>query len=111
MPEIKTPRLDPVYYYDAIGMIQDASNMGGVVGTLAHMLTELNKKGADTKTRHSDPAVICVIAKLADLAGLDYAWPKPSEEDCKELGRSQPERDHMRQETMSHMRKSSYDPS
>lgn len=63
--------------------IQDASNPSGVAHTIADTFTNMVNCGLDTVTLQTDPAMKIMVAKLADLMGLDYRYPMEAERQVK----------------------------
>lgn len=70
-------------YAEALAL-QDACNPSGVARTLVEIIDDVKQNGADTAMVRYDPAVQLTIAKLADLCGLDYNWPRNAEAACQE---------------------------
>lgn len=72
--------------FDEALLLQDACNPSGVAHTLIRMFDDIRKDPeAGTDTLRRDPAVRCTVAKLADLCGLDYTWPRDAHEECERL--------------------------
>ena len=60
--------------------VQSACNGSGVAHSLARVFVALRECGVDNAgDRNSHDAVKLFVAKLADLAGLDYAYPMDAE--------------------------------
>lgn len=68
-------------YRDAL-LLQNACNLSGVAITLTEVCDHLRTTGSDTPGIMADPAVKLIVAKLADLCGLDYVWPSAAAGDC-----------------------------
>jgi hypothetical protein len=65
-------------------LLQDACNPSGVARTLLDMIADVRKDPtADSNTVRTDPAVILTVAKLADLVGLAYDWPRDAQAECE----------------------------
>ena len=71
-------------YAEAIA-VQDACNPSGVAHSLIEVFRQVRAEGGDTDAQRSDPAVRLFVAKLADLCGLDYTWPRDADQACIEL--------------------------
>ena len=69
-------------YRDAI-LVQSACNLSGVAHSLVEACQYLREIGGDSRTIERDPAIVLFVAKLADLAGLDYHYPQVSEDQCQ----------------------------
>lgn len=60
--------------------VQDASNLSGVALSLVDLCMAMNRNGLGTQAVADHPATRLFVAKLADLAGLDYHWPATAEQ-------------------------------
>ena len=77
-PETLTPKVRKVYK-DALE-IQNASNISGVA---RHLVETIDAVRATGYSANADPAVALVIAKLADMVGLEFTWPRGREKHCE----------------------------
>lgn len=66
----------PSAQYIAALDIQDACNLSGVSHHLSRLCTELVNSGQDTMQIRQNAAVILIVAKMADLCGIDCSWHK-----------------------------------
>jgi hypothetical protein len=71
-------------YAEALA-VQDACNLSGVAHSLIEMCSVIRAEGGDSDAIRHDPAVRLFVAKLADLAGLDYTWPADSSAACERM--------------------------
>jgi hypothetical protein len=67
-------------FRDALA-VQDACNPSGVCRSLFEIFSTTDWPDTDSKRR--DPAVILFVAKLADLVGLEYTWPRDAQLECE----------------------------
>jgi hypothetical protein len=68
-------------------MIQDACNGSGVAQGFARAMLALGEHTNGTAERNRHPVVQLWIAKLADLAGMEYTWPADAWVECERLER------------------------
>lgn len=64
--------------------IQNACNMGGLSNGFARAVEDLSPhcpEGTSQRNRH--PVTSLWIAKLADLAGIDYTYPRDADAQCR----------------------------
>lgn len=63
--------------------IQNACNLSGVAHALSRAITKIHgiygDRGTDFINHH--PIVQLYVAKLADLCGIDYTWPRAADEE------------------------------
>ena len=71
-------------YREAID-VQDACNPSGVALSLHKMCCVVSREGNGTDGVRRDPAVRLFVAKLADLCGLEYDWPRDAQAECERL--------------------------
>jgi hypothetical protein len=60
--------------------VQNASNPSGVAHSFAALCEQMHQAGLSTSAIADHPAAVLFAAKLADLMGLDYHWPRHAEE-------------------------------
>ena len=65
--------------------VQSACNVSGVAHSLADLCSEVLQETRSTGALRSDPAIRLYVAKLADLCGLEYAYPLESDAACAEI--------------------------
>jgi len=60
--------------------VQNASNPSGVAHGFARLCEQMHQAGMSTSAIADHPAAVLFAAKLADLTGLDYHYPRAAEE-------------------------------
>jgi hypothetical protein len=60
--------------------VQNASNPSGIAHGFARLCEQMHQAGLSTSAIADHPAAMLFAAKLADICGLDYHWPRQAEE-------------------------------
>ena len=55
--------------------VQDACNLSGVVHAFGRIQSEMVAQGMRTDERNQHPVTRMFVAKMADLAGIEYTFP------------------------------------
>lgn len=74
---------DPTSRFQDALSVQNACNPSGVAYSLWKCCCAVSRYHAGTDAVRTDPAVKLFVAKLADLVGLDYQWPRDAERKCE----------------------------
>lgn len=73
--------------------IQDACNLSGVASRLQRLCRELIEEGCGTMEVRRNPAVILIVAKMADLCNINCDWGTGPVKEAYDLCQPQPRND------------------